>query len=199
MYTGVQGGDILRLNINDPKKPWEFVTKIGSICPDVHYEKVCGRPLGLDFDQDGNLIVADAYYGLYKIDIETDKKTTLVPSSLKIDGKKNLITNSIALSKTSKVIYYTVSSTNFVLNNGLYEILTSPSGRVLKYDLYGNISKVIMDEISFANGIVLSPEEDFLLVCETGASRIWKYWLKGDKRGQKEIFANTPGSPDNIR
>ena len=46
----------------------------------------------------------------------------------------------------------------------MYEILASPSGRVLKYDVVSNSSKVIMDELSFANGIVLSPDEDFLLV-----------------------------------
>ena len=56
-----------------------------------------------------------------------------------------------------------------------------------------------MDELSFANGIAISAKEDFLLVNECGASRIWRYWLKGDKRGQKEIFADTPGTPDNIR
>ena len=38
-----------------------------------------------------------------------------------------------------------------------------------------------MEELSFANGIALSKEEDFLLVNECGASRIWRYWLKGEK------------------
>ena len=59
-----------------------------------------------------------------------------------------------------------------------------------------------MEELSFANGIALSKQEDFLLVNEARASRIWRYWrywLKGEKRGQKEIFVHTPGSPDNIR
>merc|ERR1711988_1125960 len=199
LYTGVQGGDILRLNINDPKKPWEFVTKIGTLCADTHQEKWCGRPLGLDFDKNGNLIVCDAYYGLWRINMQTMEKTVLVPSSLEIDGKRNTLTNSLTMSKDAKTIYYTVSSTNFELSNGMYEFLTVPSGRVLKYDVYGNMSKVIMDELSFANGIAISPNEDFLLVNECTASRIWRYWLKGDKRGQKEIFAETPGTPDNIR
>ena len=98
--------------------------------------------LGLEFDKDGNLIVADAYYGLYKVNLKTDKKTPLVPSTLEINGKKNLITNSLVLSQDSKTIYYTVSSTNFHLTNGMYEIMSVPSGRVLKYDVYGNMSKV---------------------------------------------------------
>ena len=65
-----------------------------------------------------------------------------MPSTLEINGKKNLITNALVLTKDSKVIYYTVSSTNFPLTNGMYEALTVPSGRVLKYDVYGNMSKV---------------------------------------------------------
>ena len=48
----------------------------------------------------------------------------------------------------------------------MYELLAAPSGRVLKYDVASNSSKVIMEELSFANGIVLSPDEDFLLVSE---------------------------------
>ena len=76
------------------------------------------------------------------MNLKTEKKTPLVPSTLEINGKKNLITNSLVVSQDSKVIYFTVSSTNFQLTNGMYEILTVPSGRVLKYDVYGNISKV---------------------------------------------------------
>jgi len=64
----------------------------------------------------------------------------------------------------SMSIKFHYSSTNFVLSDGMYEILAAPSGRVLKYDVTSNTSKVIMDELSFANGIVLSPDEDFLLV-----------------------------------
>ena len=45
-----------------------------------------------------------------------------------------------------------------------------------------------MDELSFANGIALAPNEEYFIVAETGDSKLWKYWLKGDKRGQKEIF-----------
>ena len=56
-----------------------------------------------------------------------------------------------------------------------------------------------MEDLSFANGIALSQNEDYFIVAETGGSKLWRYWLKGEKRGQKEIFAHTPGSPDNIK
>src|SRR3546814_11751104 len=39
----------------------------------------------------------------------------------------------------------------------------------------------------------------YLLVSETNEYRIWRYWLKGVRAGQQEIFAdNLPGFPDNL-
>ena len=56
-----------------------------------------------------------------------------------------------------------------------------------------------MEGLSFANGLTLSPDEDFLLVLESGGqSKIWKYYLKGEKKGQAEIFSVMPGIVDNI-
>lgn len=51
----------------------------------------------------------------------------------------------------------------------------------------------------FANGLALSPEEDFIIVAETGAMRLTKYWLKGSKAGKSEVFVDgLPGLPDNL-
>ena len=101
LYTGVQGGDIIKLQLSAPKQPWQYVTKISyqKPCSDLHHEEYCGRILGLEFDQKGRLYVCDAYYGLYKVDLKTGQNTALVPSSVIIEGKKNLITNSLAISK----------------------------------------------------------------------------------------------------
>ena len=55
-----------------------------------------------------------------------------------------------------------------------------------------------MDNLSFPNGLILSPKEDYLLVLESGRQRIWKYHLVGKKKGQSEIYADMPGVPDNI-
>lgn len=50
-------------------------------------EKICGRPLGLAFDTIGNnLIVADAYYGIWSVDLATGKKTNLVAPNEELDG-----------------------------------------------------------------------------------------------------------------
>jgi len=43
----------------------------------MDYEPVCGRPHGLRLDRDGQLIVADSYLGLFKVDPWTGEKTLL--------------------------------------------------------------------------------------------------------------------------
>lgn len=36
-------------------------------------ETTCGRPLGMRMDKNGFLIVADGYYGLFKVNVATGK------------------------------------------------------------------------------------------------------------------------------
>ncbi len=53
------------------KATWQKVGKIGQDCNRVTQEEKCGRPLGLAFDHAGYLLVADAFYGLYRLDVHT--------------------------------------------------------------------------------------------------------------------------------
>ena len=57
----------------------------------------------------GLLIVADAYYGLYRVNVDTGAKEVLVPATLDIAGKKNLVTNSLAITKDGSTVYFTSS------------------------------------------------------------------------------------------
>jgi len=57
----------------------------------------------------------------------------------------------------------------------------------------------LLDHLSFANGVALSTDQDYLIVCETWKSRCLKYWLKEEIKGRTEIFIDKlPGGPDNI-
>jgi hypothetical protein len=55
IYSGMADGRIMRFNI-DGSNPQQIVN-------------TNGRPLGLEFDHNGNLIVCDAYKGLLSIDV----------------------------------------------------------------------------------------------------------------------------------
>lgn len=67
LYTGISGGDIVKL-VGNHIVP---VTKFGKPCKGLYEEKICGRVLGIVFDKAGSLYAADAYNGIYKVDIVT--------------------------------------------------------------------------------------------------------------------------------
>lgn len=37
----------------------------------IHEPEICGRPLGLSFDGNQNMYVADAYYGIFKVNLSS--------------------------------------------------------------------------------------------------------------------------------
>ncbi|XP_034662395.1 adipocyte plasma membrane-associated protein isoform X2 [Drosophila subobscura] len=198
IYTGIHGGEIIKLSASHVT----HVAKIGQPCEDIYEESRCGRPLGLAFDTQGNnLIVADAYYGLWQVDLKTNKKTLLVSPAQELDGKVKRpakVFNSVAVGKQGD-IFWTDSSSDFTIEDLVFASFANPSGRLFKYNRAKNVSEVLLDELAFANGIALSPNEDFVVVAETAGQRLTKYYLQGAKTGESEVFVDgLPGLPDNL-
>lgn len=69
----------------------------------------------------------------------------------------------------------------------------------MKYNKPTKEVTVVLGGLAFANGVALSKDRSFLLVAETSACRILRYWLKGPNVGNHDIFAELPGFPDNVR
>ena len=68
-------------------------------------------------------------------------------------------------------LYFSVASTKFGLHDGYLDVLEAkPHGQLLKYDLSSNETSIVLDGLCFANGVALSKDQDYLVVCET-----WKY------------------------
>jgi sugar lactone lactonase YvrE len=180
VYGGTQGGKTLRL-LRDGKLEIFAETK--------------GRPLGLQFDKNENLIVCDAYKGLLSIDPQ-GKIKVLATSA---EGGPFKFTDALDIS-SGGVIYFTDASSKYQQDEYLYDLLESkPHGRFMSYDPVTGQVKVLLKGLYFANGVALSQQEDFVLVNETYRYRIIRYWLKGPKAGTHEVFIdNLPGFPDNI-
>lgn len=213
LYAGLITGVIVRVDTNTlTASP---VAKIGEFCEEQYEEARCGRVLGMTFTKTGKLIVCDAVYGLYMIDL--DKRTEgnrisesrydhnveytalLTPDTL-VNGSHNLVFNSLVLAPDDVTVYVTVSSTNFPLQDALWEVASSPSGRILKFNLETHKTEVLASGISFANGIELDPSGDFLLYCESGRARLHKLHLTGPRAATTEVLIESlPGLPDNIK
>lgn len=66
--------------------------------------------------------------------------------------------------------------------------------RMFHYNSAKNESRVLIDDLYFANGIVISPDNQFVLVAETTRYRLLKYYINGPKEGKTEVFiAGLPG------
>jgi sugar lactone lactonase YvrE len=155
-----------------------------------------GRPLGVSIHPDGSVIVCDAVKGLLKIG-EGGKVAVLAAQA---DGVPFGFTNDLAIAKDGSKIYFTDASSKFGYGHSTDDIVEHGGhGRFLVHDLASGKTETLLKGLQFANGVALGPDEAFALVNETGNYRILRYWLKGDKAGTSDIFAdNLPGFPDNI-
>ena len=162
--------------------------------PEV-FARTGGRPLGLHFDQAGNLIVADAYKGLLSVNAQGEI-TVLGTES---DGVPFLFTDDLDIA-TDGTIYFTDASFRFDQKNYKLDAMEHrPNGRLLAYDPATRQTTTLLSDLYFANGVAISPDERFVLVNETWKYRVTRYWLAGEKKGTSDIFIdNLPGFPDGI-
>lgn len=190
IYTSTQSGDILKIN------PRENTSTI--------FANTGGVALGLQFDANGDLIIADAHKGLLKLDGTTGKVTVLTNTT--DEGSPIVYADELDIAEDGK-IYFSDASTKFgakaagsTLAGSLLELMEHGStGRVLVYDPADNSTKTVADNLSFPNGVAMCPDDACILVAETGTYSVKRIWLTGLKSGMTEtIISNLPGFPDNI-
>src|SRR5258708_7185211 len=154
-----------------------------------------GRPLGLIFDRDGNLIVADAMKGL--LSIARDGNISVLTTEA--EGIPFRCTNDLDVAGDG-TIYFTDASYKFPLTQLKADLLEhQPNGRFMAYDPRTKQTRVLLRDLYFANGVAVSPDQSFVLVNSTGDYSVRRFWLTGPKQGQSEVFIdNLPGFPDGI-
>lgn len=154
-----------------------------------------GRPLGIQMDAGGNLIVCDAVRGLLKV----NPIGAITVLASRAGGAPIKVANELDIASDGRV-FFSDCSAGFPVEGYLYDLLEArPSGRLLVYDPRTGSTAVLLDKLFYANGVALSPGQDYVLVVETYAYRITRYWLKGPRAGQSEVFCdNLPGFPDNL-
>jgi sugar lactone lactonase YvrE len=181
LYTGFEDGRIVRMEL--PAHDPEVFVNTG------------GRPLGMVFDADGHLIVADARRGL--LSVSPQSQITVLATGL--GGQPFGFLNDLDIGPDGTVY---VSDASSHLGYGEHQLAIlehGGDGRLLSYDPTDGSMSVLLDGIQFANGVVVDPSGESLLVAETGAYRIRRLWLSGERAGSTDLFAeNLPGFPDNI-
>ncbi|CAN4110296.1 unnamed protein product [Withania somnifera] len=181
VYTATRDGWIKRKHKNGTWESWKYIRS--------------DTLLGLTASSTGGILVCDTKEGLLKV---SEDGVSVLASH--VNGEKIRFADDVVEASDGS-LYFSVASTKFMLHEWFLDVLEAkPHGQLLKYNPSLNQTSVILDNLAFANGVALSADQDYLIVCETWKFRCLKYWLKDEIKGQKEIFVdNLPGAPDNIK
>lgn len=154
-----------------------------------------GRPLGLAWDAQGQLIVADAKKGLLSI----SRDGVITTLATEAGGVAFRFADDVDVAKDGR-IYFSDASSRFGYGDHMLDLLEGrPNGRLLRYDPKSRAVEVLLGELYFANGVALGEDDSFVLVNETGVRRVTRLWLSGAHAGEHDVFADAlPGYPDGI-
>ncbi|MDJ0763580.1 MAG: SMP-30/gluconolactonase/LRE family protein [Myxococcota bacterium] len=155
-----------------------------------------GRPLGLDFDLNGNLIIADGYKGLLQLSMDGE----LTVLSTQANGLSFGFTDDVDVANDG-MIYFSDASSKFgpamKARDDVFE--HGGHGRLLKYDPQRGVTTTLLSGLQFANGVAICPDQRCVMVTQTGSYDIVRYWLDGEKAGTSDVFfSNLPGIPDGM-
>jgi sugar lactone lactonase YvrE len=180
VWTGTEDGSIWRVR-HDGRRI-DLVARTG------------GRPLGIERWPDGRLLVCDSR-GLLRVDPGTGEVEVLVGE---VEGVPMRFCNNAAVADDGTV-WFTDSSRHYGIDRWRDEMaMNTRSGRLLRRDPDGSV-EVMADGLRFANGVALAADTSYVVVAETAACRLTRWWLSGERAGDKDLFVATlPGYPDNI-
>ncbi|KAM2095825.1 hypothetical protein ACFX1X_018489 [Malus domestica] len=118
----------------------------------------------------------------------------------KVEGVKFSLTDAVDVT-VDGMIYFTDASYKYSLKDHVWDFLEGrPHGRLVSYDSATKQTTVMVRDLYFANGVVVSPDQSHVIYCETPMRRCTKYYIQGQKKGSVDTFIDhLPGYPDNIR
>lgn len=152
------------------------------------------RALGMEMMLDGRVVFCDPDGGVYAVDVETGVVDTL---AVEFEGKPLGVCNNPSVAADGTV-YFSVSTTRYDVFNSVSDIVENkPTGGLFRIGADG--LEKLMGGLLFANGVQVVPDQQSVLIAETGTAKIHRYWIAGDKAGTAEVFVEgMAGMPDNL-
>jgi sugar lactone lactonase YvrE len=181
VFTGTEDGAIWRLRHDGNRI--EKVADTG------------GRPLGIEVDLDGRLLVCDARKGLLRVDTTTGSIESVTD---RVDGVPMVFCNNAAIASDGTV-WFSDTSVHFGVDHWKDDFVQNTrTGRLLRLGADGEV-EVVLDGLAFANGVALAADESYVAVAETAARTVVRRWLTGPHAGERDfLVSDLPGYPDNI-
>ncbi|MFS7915157.1 putative strictosidine synthase transcription factor WD40-like family [Helianthus anomalus] len=186
VYTGCGDGWIKRVTLKD--SAGDTVVE--------NWVNTGGRPLGIAVADSGDVFVADAFKGLIKVSIDGEIEVLTTEA----EGVKLGFPDGVVVAKNG-MVYFTDGSYKYGYHETMSCLLDGrPHGRLVSYDPLTKQTKVLARDLYFANGVELSPNQDFVIFCESFMMRCSRYYLQGERKGSIDVFIDgLPGFPDNLR
>lgn len=190
LYAGTRHGEIVRYFAPDYTRS-EVFAHIG------------GFPLGLAIDRDGSIKSCVGAMGLYSVasdgavsELSTETRRSLLSV---VDDARLRDPNDCDIDRQGRV-WFTDSTTRYDAHDwALDSIESRPTGRLLVYDPKTGKTQTALEKLRYANGVCLSHDGQSLLIAESWACSIHRYWIEGPKAGTLEtVIRDMPGYPDNI-
>jgi sugar lactone lactonase YvrE len=184
-YSGTSGGGIWRLETEGVA-----VTRVEQVAT------VPGSVLGMRPYSEDILVAAVVGHGVMAIDTTSGDSWVL---SDRIDGNLVYFPDGLDIAEDG-TIYYTEASTLYYPGFP-YDMLDGrPRGRLLRYEPSTGETDVVAEDLYFANGVAVDPEETHALVAESWRYRITRVELGGDDEGTTSQFGpDLAAIPDNLR
>lgn len=181
VYTGLSDGRVVRLDADG--------------APPVTVARVPGRPLGLELLGPDELLVCAADAGLLVVSLDGGAVRTLAD---RVGDRALLAVNNAAVAADGTV-YFSDSSTRFPMPQWRADLIQrTRTGRLLRRTPDGVVTE-LLGGLEFANGFALAADGSYVAVAETGACRLQRVWLTGERAGRSEVFVDgLSGYPDNI-
>lgn len=168
VYTGLSNGDVIRVNARDETR--QLVLNTG------------GRPLGLDMDDQGRLLVADAMKGLLRVTgqgAEAQVETLLSAVAHPVPADPIRYADAVEVGPGG-TLWLTDASRRFgaKASGGTFEASVldilehSCTGRLIAQDPVTLQARVALQGLCFPNGLAFSGDGKRLFLSETGTYRI---------------------------
>lgn len=175
LYVSLRDG---RVMARAPEGGWSEVVNTG------------GRPLGLAFDAQGRLLVADALEGLLRF--EPDGSRTVIEPAGPPPGL--VFTDDLTVLEDGSIILSDASQRHGYGRHMMSFIEAEHTGRVLRYGPGGE-REVVLDGFAFSNGITHDPATGIVYINETLAARVHAW---NPSTGEISVLIDgLPGYPDN--